>query len=199
MPRFSNNGFYNDEDLKSCIFCGGIADSKDHTPSRFLSKNIRDDQSRITVPCCKTCNNKFSAIELRCQSILNNFLVDSKSLTESQFSDLRTIAIKNAIGVIFHFYAVKLSFNSDIEFSIEINITPNIFLKNFIIWDFDISPSIESSLNTLMVFSFSENDMKGVIRDNVNEIGEIEIGYSKEPYCVKMIYRGTIGFTVKWN
>lgn len=108
MPRFCNNVFYNDGDLRKCLYCGNYVDSKDHTPSRFLCKTLKSEQSRITVPCCKICNNKFSAIELRCKYILENSSKNAYSLTDNQISDLRIIGIKNAVGVIFHFMVLDL-------------------------------------------------------------------------------------------
>lgn len=198
MPRFSNNGFYNDEDLRKCLYCGNNADSKDHTPSRFLCKTLKSEQSRITVPCCKVCNNIFSAIELRCKYILEDCSNDAYYLTYSQISDLRIISIKNAVGIIFHFYGVRLERNGNIEFSIVTNITES-FFDNFIICNFDVAPSIELSLNPLLVFSLPNTDIKGIIRDNVVNIGETVIGYSNNPFCVKFLYNGIIGFTVKWN
>ena len=198
MPRFANNGFYNDDDLIRCIYCNRIADTKDHTPSRFLCKNIRDGQSRITVPCCRVCNNWFSALELRCQNILELILCGDL-LTDNQISDLRTICIKNAIGIIFHFYAVKLDFNSDIIFSIDTNISQEKFIENFTALDFNICPSIDVSISPTLVLYSSTSDCIGILKYNINNIGESVIGYSKEPYCVKFIYKGAIGLSVEWK
>lgn len=30
-------------------------------------------------------------------------------------------------------------------------------------------------------------------------MGETVIGYSNNPFCVKFLYKGIIGFTVRWN
>lgn len=199
MPRFVNNGFYNDDDLRSCIYCGNFADSKDHTPSRFLCKNLQYKQSSITVPCCNSCNNKFSKIEGQCKKILDSYASNINSLTDIQIADLQIIAIKNAIGIIFHFYGVKLEYNDNIRFSIETNIVADIFFENFTIWNFEVSPTIELSLEPYLVFSIPNTDVIGIIKDNIAEIGDTVIGYSNEPYCVKFLYKNNIGFTVIWD
>lgn len=199
MPRFVNNGFYNDDDLKSCMYYSNIADSKDHTPSRFLCKNLQYKQSRITVPCCNSCNNKFSEIESRCKKILDSYTCNIYSLTDIQISDLQTIAIKNAIGIIFHFYGVKLEYNDSIRFSIESNIVADIFFENITIWNFEVSPTIELSLKPHLVVSIPNSDVLGIIKNNIAEIGDTVIGYSNEPYCVKFLYKNKLGFTVIWE
>lgn len=198
MPRFSNNGFYNDDDLRRCIYCGSIADTKDHTPSRFLCKELQYKQSRITVPCCKSCNNKFSVIELRLKNILDSYSVNIDSLTDNQISDLRTIAVKNAMGIIFHFYGVKLEYSDNIRFSIETN-TEDFSFENFTICDFDVSPTIEPSLEPLLVFSVCNSDVMGIVKDHISQIGETVIGYSKDPFCVKFLYKNKLGFSVMWE
>lgn len=45
-----------------CIYCGGIAKTRDHVPSKaFLDKPYPDNIP--VVPCCSECNNKFSKDE----------------------------------------------------------------------------------------------------------------------------------------
>ena len=47
-----------------CIYCGSIADTREHVPSKtFLNKPILDDELP-TLPACKKCNNGFSSDEL---------------------------------------------------------------------------------------------------------------------------------------
>lgn len=112
---------------------------------------------------------------------------------------MRTVAIKNAIGIIFHFYAKKLDFNGIIEFSIDTDIIKEKYLENFAVMDFNICPLIDGSLNPLLVLQSATHDILGVFKNNVNEVGEIDMGYSNDPYCVKIIYKGTIGLSVRWK
>ena len=45
-----------------CIYCGGIAKTRDHVPSKaFLDKPYPENIP--VVPCCSECNNKFSKDE----------------------------------------------------------------------------------------------------------------------------------------
>lgn len=162
-------------------------------------QNTTHEQLRITVPCCKSCNHKFSVLELRCKKFLDSFSGNIDSLTDSQISDLRTIAIKNAIGIIFHFYGMKPQFNNNIQFSIETNIIKDVFFENFIIWDFDVCPTVEPSLNPLLVFSIPNSDVMGIIKNNTSEIGDTAIGYSKDPFRVKFLYRNQLGLTVTFE
>ena len=47
-----------------CIYCGSIADTREHVPSKvFLNKPISDDELP-TLPACQKCNNGFSSDEL---------------------------------------------------------------------------------------------------------------------------------------
>ena len=51
------------ETYMNCIFCGEIADTREHAPSKvFLSQPLPSDLP--TVPSCYKCNNSFSSDEL---------------------------------------------------------------------------------------------------------------------------------------
>jgi hypothetical protein len=45
----------------TCVFCGGIATTRDHVPPRNLFIPLRP--RLITVPACETCNSSISALE----------------------------------------------------------------------------------------------------------------------------------------
>jgi hypothetical protein len=62
-----------------CVYCGGLADTKDHAPSRcFLRRPL--PSNLMTLPACKTCNVRFSTDE--------NIVTIVMALTSAQ-SDLR--------------------------------------------------------------------------------------------------------------
>lgn len=53
-----------------CVYCGSLADSREHVPSKvFLRKPYPDNL--YTVPACKKCNNSFSQDELYTRVVLD--------------------------------------------------------------------------------------------------------------------------------
>ena len=73
--EFSFRGYWGSELLRPfvehskkgvhyCIYCGSIADTREHVPSKvFLDKSITTD-NLPTLPACYKCNNGFSSDEL---------------------------------------------------------------------------------------------------------------------------------------
>lgn len=54
---------YSRKGVHYCIYCGGLADTREHVPSRtFLNKPLPDDLP--VLPACQRCNNGFSSDEL---------------------------------------------------------------------------------------------------------------------------------------
>lgn len=54
-----------------CVYCGGPADSTDHTPPRcFLPRKLATTLQAMTVPACKKCNGGYSLDELRAAAII---------------------------------------------------------------------------------------------------------------------------------
>ena len=57
-----------------CVYCGSLADSREHVPSKvFLRKPYPDNL--YTVPACKKCNNSFSQDELYTRVVLDTLEV----------------------------------------------------------------------------------------------------------------------------
>jgi hypothetical protein len=55
----------------ACVYCGGIADTSDHTPPRcFLPRPLPADIQLMTVPACRRCNTSFQQGELCAAAIL---------------------------------------------------------------------------------------------------------------------------------
>src|SRR5450631_412469 len=55
----------------ACIYCGGPADTSDHTPPRcFLPKPFPEGVQAMTVPACAGCNGRFSLDEIRAAAII---------------------------------------------------------------------------------------------------------------------------------
>jgi hypothetical protein len=55
----------------ACVYCGGIADTSDHTPPRcFLPRPLPADIQVMTVPACGRCNTSFQQGELCAAAIL---------------------------------------------------------------------------------------------------------------------------------
>lgn len=59
----TNKRYYGDSRLTDiCAYCGGLAETEDHVPSRcFLDEPY--PQNMPVVPCCSTCNHDFSLDE----------------------------------------------------------------------------------------------------------------------------------------
>jgi hypothetical protein len=54
-----------------CVYCGGAADTSDHTPPRcFLPRTLPADVQVMTVPACGPCNTSFQQDELCAATIL---------------------------------------------------------------------------------------------------------------------------------
>lgn len=61
--RLKHRVHFERETYMNCIFCGEIADTREHAPSKvFLSQPLPSDLP--TVPSCYKCNNSFSSDEL---------------------------------------------------------------------------------------------------------------------------------------
>lgn len=55
-----------------CVYCGGIADTSDHTPPRcLLPKPLPEGLKAMTVPACSRCNVGFSQDELRTAAVIS--------------------------------------------------------------------------------------------------------------------------------
>ena len=50
--------------LPQCVYCGGVADTSDHTPPRsLLPRELPKDVQVMTVPACQRCNGGYSTEE----------------------------------------------------------------------------------------------------------------------------------------
>lgn len=66
-----------------CIYCGSIADTREHIPSKaFLNKPLPSDLP--TLPACRVCNNGFSQDELYAKT----YIECAKSVVESSSFDI---------------------------------------------------------------------------------------------------------------
>ena len=69
-----------------CIYCGSIADTREHVPSKaFLNDPLPSDLP--TLPTCYKCNNSFSADEL----YTNTYIECVKTFSETNNSDVLEI------------------------------------------------------------------------------------------------------------
>ena len=56
----------------ACCYCGGPANSSDHTPPRcLLPIPLPNDVQAMTIPACKTCNTGFSEDEMRVAAVVS--------------------------------------------------------------------------------------------------------------------------------
>lgn len=67
---------------KECIYCGNVADTKDHIPSKGLFTRIKGLQL-ITVPSCSACNKKYSLDEVFFRDHMSAFTA-GRSLSSDQ-------------------------------------------------------------------------------------------------------------------
>ncbi len=55
----------------ACCYCGGPADTSDHTPPRcLLPKKLPNTVHAMTIPACSACNGEFSADEMRVAAVV---------------------------------------------------------------------------------------------------------------------------------
>ncbi|OGE34233.1 hypothetical protein A3A14_04210 [Candidatus Daviesbacteria bacterium RIFCSPLOWO2_01_FULL_43_38] len=82
-----------------CIFCKGIADTREHIPAKQFFKGV-PDKPLITVPSCKNCNIGFQKDEDFFRQFNAGFLMDrserAKELMENEIT--RSIQRKPALG-----------------------------------------------------------------------------------------------------
>jgi hypothetical protein len=56
----------------ACCYCGGPANSSDHTPPRcLLPKTLPNNLQAMTIPACTTCNSGYSDDEMRVAAIVS--------------------------------------------------------------------------------------------------------------------------------
>lgn len=56
----------------ACCYCGGPADTSDHTPPRcLLPKKLPNNVQAMTIPACSACNGGYSADEMRVAAIVS--------------------------------------------------------------------------------------------------------------------------------
>lgn len=56
----------------ACCYCGGPANSSDHTPPRcLLPRTLPNDVQAMTVPACSDCNSGYSADEMRVAAVVS--------------------------------------------------------------------------------------------------------------------------------
>ena len=71
---------------KRCVYCGGVADTKDHIPSRNLFPKGASNTSFLLVPSCGGCNNSFSKDEEYFRNLIVSMLYD-ESITATYVAD----------------------------------------------------------------------------------------------------------------
>ena len=97
---------YSREGVHYCIYCGAIADTREHVPSKvFLMKPLPSDLP--VLPACQKCNNGFSSDELYTKTYIECLkqVLDSKNYgyLQIEITDRKEIkeakdAVKEAIG-----------------------------------------------------------------------------------------------------
>jgi hypothetical protein len=56
----------------ACCYCGGPANSSDHTPPRcLLPKPLPNNVQAMTIPACETCNTGYSTDEMRIAAVVS--------------------------------------------------------------------------------------------------------------------------------
>lgn len=88
--------FRRDSDMR-CIYCGGVADTREHIPSKlFLRRPFPDNL--LELPACKECNNSFSEDELYCEVFIDTLKTlsgFSEELAEANISRKRRTTAYN--------------------------------------------------------------------------------------------------------
>ena len=55
-----------------CVYCGGVADTSDHTPPRaFLPRKLPQGIQAMTIPACRACNAGYSQDEVRAAAVVS--------------------------------------------------------------------------------------------------------------------------------
>lgn len=76
-----------------CIFCGNIADTKEHIPAKQFFKNV-PDKNLITVPSCKLCNSGFQKDEDFFRQFWVSMLLDRSTHAKNIFDNEISRSIK---------------------------------------------------------------------------------------------------------
>ena len=81
--------YYSKKDQCRCVYCGRIADSRDHIPSKcFLSRPFPNNLG--VLPSCEDCNNSFSILEAKVSRLtkwIKHYIEGETFLSEHDLSN----------------------------------------------------------------------------------------------------------------
>lgn len=111
-----------------CPFCGGVAETEDHVPSRGFLDNIPVDGWR-TIPCCRKCNNAFSFDEEYAYCAIECYVCNTLSIDKIERDKVKKI-LNHAPKIL---YGIQ-SLNEENEGSIKVDWgrIENVVRKNLI-------------------------------------------------------------------
>lgn len=78
----------------SCIYCGGLADTKDHIPSKCLLDKPYPENLSV-VKCCNTCNQSFSSDEQYFACLIECIKAESTNIKDIERDFIRDILEKS--------------------------------------------------------------------------------------------------------
>jgi hypothetical protein len=85
--------------IVKCIYCGELADTKEHIPAKQFFKNT-PEKDLITVPSCLSCNKSFQKDEDFFRQFYVSFLMEKSSVAMEMFDNeiSRSIKRKPSLG-----------------------------------------------------------------------------------------------------
>lgn len=113
--------------LSGCVYCGGIADTRDHVPSRTFLEPPYPENLPV-VGCCMTCNTGFSKDEEYVACLIECAIAGSTDPTKIK-RPLISKALIRSVSLQDRIEKAKRVFDDRIEFVVEVDRFKNVILK----------------------------------------------------------------------
>lgn len=113
--------------INDCIFCGGVADTRDHVPSKILLDKPYPENLPV-VGSCQECNQGFSKDEQYLICLLESVLIGSTDPEKIRRPSVSR-AMKRAPALRAKIESAKKYINGKVAFSIEEDRVKNVILK----------------------------------------------------------------------
>ena len=87
--------------IRTCIYCGAVADTKDHIPSKNLYREIDKNFNPIKIPSCKKCNSDLSKDEEYFRNVISSIQYENSISASTLFETAvkRSMQRKPSLGI----------------------------------------------------------------------------------------------------
>jgi hypothetical protein len=121
------NNFADSRLIQGCVYCGGIADTRDHVPSKCLLEHPYPENLPV-VGCCDTCNQSFSKDEQYFVCLMESVLCGSTDPEKIRRPSVAKI-MRNAPALRQRIENSKTEVDGQIAFVPEMERISNVMLK----------------------------------------------------------------------